>query len=117
MAKSPKPDQVKTFVLDTNVLIHDAHALYAFKNNNVIIPITVIEELDHLKKNGDEKGRNARMVSRTLDGLRSRGKLNEGVRLDSGGLLRVALEQVDTIGLDNKLLEDNKKERQATTEW
>ena len=84
----------KTFVLDTNVLLHNADAIGVFADNDVVLPIRVIEELDGFKTHGDELGRNARQVVRTLDGLRARGSLREGVALDSGGVLRVILTQV-----------------------
>ncbi len=84
----------KAFVLDTNVLLHNAGALKAFADNDVVLPIRVIEELDRFKSQGDELGRNARQVIRTLDGLRSQGSLREGVALDSGGILRVILTQI-----------------------
>jgi len=79
----------KNFVLDTNVLLHDPEAIRSFEDNNVNIPITVIEEIDRFKKDSDEVGRNARQVSRFLDGLRQKGDLKTGIALESGGLLRV----------------------------
>jgi len=81
----------KTFVLDTNVFLYDPNALFVFKNHNLVIPITVIEEVDRFKKNGDETGRNARTFSRKLDGLRRSGSLNAGVGLEAGGTIRVVL--------------------------
>lgn len=81
----------KIFVLDTNVLLHDPRAIFSFKDNDVVIPIVVIEELDKFKKGIDEIGRNARMVSRILDEYRQRGKLSKGVPLEGGGNLRVEL--------------------------
>ena len=81
----------KTFVLDTNVLLHDPRAIFSFDDNDVVIPIVVIEELDRFKKGIDEMGRNARQVSRILDEYRLRGKLSKGVALDTGGSLRVEL--------------------------
>ncbi len=83
----------KNFVIDTNVLIHDVDSIYSFADNNVIIPVAVIEELDSLKKSSDERGRNARVVTRRLDALRTRGRLNEGVKLDDGGMLRIDLDK------------------------
>lgn len=77
------------YVLDTNVLLHDPNSLFAFKNHDVVIPMTVIEEMDRFKKDQNEIGRNARSVSRHLDGLRSKGSLREGVQLPTGGTLRV----------------------------
>jgi PhoH-like ATPase len=87
----------KTFVLDTNVLLHDPSAIYRFEDNEVILPITIIEELDRFKKRQDETGSNARQVSRSLDQLRQQGNLIEGIALDSGGMLRVALCHRETL--------------------
>ena len=80
---------MKNYVLDTNVLLHDPDALQAFADNNVNIPITVIEEIDRFKKGLDEMGRNARYVSRYLDGLRQNGDLRKGVTNGAGGQVRV----------------------------
>ena len=76
---------MKTFVLDTNVIIHDPRALFAFEDSLVVIPLPVIEELDTFKRGNDERGRNARLVARTLDRLRKKGKLSTGVPLSHGG--------------------------------
>lgn len=81
----------KNYILDTNVLLHDPMAIAHFQDNTVIIPISVIEEIDRFKRDQTELGRNARHVSRALDDLRSRGKLCDGVPLDQGGRLRVAM--------------------------
>ena len=82
---------MKHFVLDTNVLIHDPRAVLQFADNEVVIPIFVIEEIDQFKKEASERGRNAREVARLLDGLRSDGaRLSDGAKLASGGKLRVA---------------------------
>ena len=82
----------KNYVLDTNVLLHDPQAIFRFEDNNVIIPIYVIEEVDQFKREGSERGRNARSIARLLDELRERGgSLSKGVALDSGGVLRVAV--------------------------
>ena len=81
----------KNFVLDTNVLLHDPRSIYSFADNHVIIPIYVIEEIDSFKKELSERGRNAREVARHLDGLRLVGRLSEGVPIQSGGILRVAI--------------------------
>jgi PhoH-like ATPase len=79
------------FVLDTNVLLYDPNALFVFKEHEVVIPITVIEEIDHFKKDLNETGRNARTVSRKLDELREKGSLSVGVALPDGGSIRVVL--------------------------
>jgi PhoH-like ATPase len=87
----------KTFVLDTNVLLHDPSAILRFKDNNVVLPITVIEELDRFKKQPEMTGRNARQVSRTLDSFRQQGHLIEGVSINNGGILKVALCSRETL--------------------
>ncbi len=82
----------KRFVLDTNVLLHDPKAVDHFADNEVVVPIYVIEEIDRFKRELSERGRNARVVSRYLDSLREGGgRLSEGVATHSGGSLRVAL--------------------------
>jgi len=80
----------KTFVLDTNVVLHEPRAAFRFGDNDVVLPIYVVEELDQFKKDLSELGRNAREFSRTLDDLRGRGSIKDGVSLESGGTLRVA---------------------------
>lgn len=82
----------KTFILDTNVLLHDVNCIRAFGDNDIIIPMAVIEELDSFKTEGDTRGKNARMVSRMLDDLRKKGRLNEGVKLEDGGTLKIAMD-------------------------
>lgn len=80
---------MKNYVLDTTVLLYDAHAMFNFGSNNVIIPISVIEDIDHFKKEVSEIGRSARQTSRYLDELRRINNLSSGVRLSSGGTLFV----------------------------
>lgn len=80
---------MKSFVLDTNVLIHDPEALFTFAGHRVVIPLTVVEELDNFKRFNDNRGRAARLVTRYLDELRGHGKLSDGVPLEHGGELRV----------------------------
>jgi PhoH-like ATPase len=82
---------VKHFVLDTNILLHDPRAITQFADNEVVIPIFVIEEIDNFKKEASELGRNAREVARLLDRLRADGaRLSDGAPLPNGGKLRVA---------------------------
>ena len=89
----------KTFVLDTNVLLHDPAALTRFQDNHVVVPIEVVEEIDRFKRDPSEKGRNARQISRLLDDLRQRGNLAEGVPIDptSGGTLKVVFCRGETL--------------------
>lgn len=86
-------EKLKYFVLDTNVLLHNSGSITAFADNVVILPMTVIEELDKFKKNNDELGRNARHVIRTLDSLRTLGSLGEGVLMENGGVLKITSRQ------------------------
>lgn len=81
----------RIFVLDTNVLLHDSNALFAFKGVVIGIPFAVLEELDEFKKERNELGMNARQVIRILDHLRNKGNLQEGVPLEKGtsSLLKV----------------------------
>lgn len=88
---------MKNFVLDTNVLLYDPYALFKFQEHNIIIPITVIEEIDRFKKDMNETGRNARQVSRFLDDMRKIGSLSEGVVLETGGKLRVEIFEEKTM--------------------
>jgi PhoH-like ATPase len=89
-SRSPSKEGIKHFVLDTNVLLHDPTALFRFEEHAVVIPLTVIEEIDRFKKNNDETGRNARQAIRSLDELRQKGRLFEGVCWnDSGGVVRI----------------------------
>ena len=94
----------KTYVLDTNVLLSDPTSIFAFDEHNVIIPMVVLEELDRHKSRPDEVGRNARQVTRLLDGLRERGSLVEGVPLKEGGSLKVGkmdiIENIRIEGLE-----------------
>ena len=83
---------MKNYILDTTVLLYDAQALFKFQENNVFIPITVIEDLDRFKKDFNETGRNARQTSRYLDALRLKGALTRGVTLDTGGTVFVRLD-------------------------
>jgi PhoH-like ATPase len=82
---------MKSFILDTNVLLYDPQAIFKFEENNIVIPITVIEEIDRFKKDMNETGRNARQISRFLDDLRKKGSLSTGIGLESGGTLRVEI--------------------------
>ncbi|MBU8906728.1 PhoH family protein [Desertibacillus haloalkaliphilus] len=81
----------KIYVLDTNVILQDPHSIYAFEENEVVIPAVVLEEIDSKKRYMDEIGRNARQFSKFMDGLRGKGKLHEAVQLENGGKIRVEL--------------------------
>lgn len=86
---------MKTFVLDTNVILHDPMSMFSFEGSRVVLPLTVIEELDTFKRSNDERGRSARFVSRKLDELRQKGKLSSWVPLEHGGKLKVEIQVSD----------------------
>jgi PhoH-like ATPase len=89
---------IKTFVLDTNVLLHNPNSLFMFADNDVVIPFDVIEELDKFKGSTDDLGRNARQVIRHLDRLRQLGNLADGVGVEqTGGRVRVILEEAQQL--------------------
>ncbi len=102
----------RSYLLDTNVLLHDANALNAFSEHNVILTVDVLEELDRFKRGNDERARNARRVARTLDSLRDGRPLSQGVPLGGGGSLFVFVtsftsqlpEGMDRTVPDNRIL-------------
>jgi len=100
---------VKTFVLDTNVLIHYPEAIMSFRDNEIVIPLQVLEELDNVKVYDDQRGKSAREAIRFLDSLIGKGNLHEGVKLENGSILRVSYrlpsELPEAISLDKN---DNK---------
>jgi PhoH-like ATPase len=91
----------KIYVLDTNVLLHDPNAVFAFEDNDVVIPAIVLEEIDSKKRLADEIGRNARYISRVLDGFRSQGRLHDGVTLENGGTLKVELNHISYLKMQD----------------
>ena len=84
---------MKNYILDTNVLLHDPNSLLSFEENSVLIPIEVIEEIDRFKRESTELGQNARAVSRMLDSFRGEGRLSEGVKLPTGGKLKIVFQK------------------------
>ena len=80
---------IKIYVVDTNILLQAPYAIESFEDNSVVLPMVVLEELDHFKKAEGEIGANARRVIRYLEQLRQKGDLLKGVPLENGGCLRV----------------------------
>lgn len=91
VAPTATPTTTETVVLDTCVLIADPEALHAFGELNIVLPLTVIEELDNLKTRPDDVGRNARTVLRAIEELRvdNDGNIADAVDLPGGGTLRI----------------------------
>jgi len=84
----------KTFVIDTNVLLHDPDAIVKFRDNDVVIPLAVLEELDGLKRHSDELGKNARQVLRYIDSLKNlkTGDLHDGVKIENGIMVKIHVD-------------------------
>ncbi len=81
----------KTYVLDTSVYLTDSNCINSFGNNDIVIPLKVLEEIDKHKKRQDSVGSQARSIIRNLDSLRDKGSLSKGVRISKGmGLVRVS---------------------------
>jgi PhoH-like ATPase len=86
-----KDDKIKTFIIDTNVFIHKHDCIASFRENEVVIPLIVLEELDKLKSYSDERGRNARRAIRMIAEIAKHGDLRQGVKMENGSILRVEL--------------------------
>lgn len=109
-----KSGDKKIYLLDTSVLLHSPECIFSFRDNDVVLPLVVLDELDNFKKGSTELNRNARWVISQLDELRSQGPVNEGVKLDEGGTLRVdigQMQKLDTLippgfahNVDNRIL-------------
>lgn len=116
----------KTYVIDTNVLIQAPYAFQCFDDNDLVVPLVVLEELDGLKKHDGEKGANARAAVRKLEEYRNEGDLLKGVPLENGGTIRIEKnfvnvelpEDLPDDKADNRILKvckglfDSKKENQ-----
>jgi PhoH-like ATPase len=103
----------KNYVLDTNVLIHDPKSIFQFEDNNLYIPIYVIEELDKIKSEHSSRGRNSREACRILDELREQGSLSDGVDINDDGKLYIYVPKerktlnvgLDRSSIDNAILQ------------
>ncbi len=102
----------KIFVIDTNVLLMNPRAIYSFEDNDVIIPMAVLEEIDDQKNESSDLGYNARETSRILESLRELGRLDEGVKLEEGGIVRIVInghtrelpENINLDKMDNRII-------------
>ena len=91
----------KTYILDTSVLVQNTSCLNEISNSTLIIPITVLEELDKLKTYREEVGKNARVVIKQIDKLSQEGELHEGITLPSNSILKVDAQEYPAIGKDD----------------
>ncbi|MDB4348901.1 PhoH family protein [bacterium] len=113
----------KTYLLDTSVYLTDSNCINSFGNNDIIIPLKVLEEIDNNKKRQDSAGSQARAIIRKLDALRSKGSLSKGVRIDKGlGIARVRSynpllmpDDLDLEDSDNQIIATALSEQEDTT--
>ncbi len=106
----------KTFILDTNVILHDSSCIHQFQENDVIIPLTVIEELDHFKRGSQVINLNAREFARTLDMMTGSALFNGGVSMGKNkGKMRIAISNGLSPEIKNIFREDNPDHRILST--
>lgn len=108
----------KTFILDTNVILHDSTCIHQFKDNNIVIPITVIEEIDHFKRGSQVINLNAREFARTLDSLTGSALFDGGISLGKGkGKVKIAITKGICDEIKNVFREDNHDHRILSTAY
>ncbi len=118
--KKPQAKTPKTFILDTNVILHDASCIHQFKENDIIIPLTVIEELDSFKRGSQVINLNAREFARTLDSMTGDALFNGGISMGKGkGKIRIAISHGVNTEIREIFREDNSDHRILGTayEW
>jgi len=108
----------KTFVLDTNVILHDSSCIFQFEEHNIAIPITVLEELDHFKRGSQVINLNAREFARTLDNLSGNTLFNGGISLGKGrGKVSIALLRSISEEIRETFKEDSADHRILSTAY
>lgn len=106
------PKVPKTFILDTNVILHDPNCIHQFQENNVVLPLAVIEEIDHFKRGSNVININARQFTRTLDNITGSAIFNGGVSLGQGkGKVRVEITKGLNKHIQEAFREDNPDHR------
>ncbi len=109
MKKTKTP---KIFVLDTNVILHDATCIHQFQDNDIVIPLAVIEEIDHFKRGNQVINLNAREFARTLDQITGTSLFNGGISLGKGkGKVRIAITKGLIKEIHDVFKEDNPDHR------
>src|SRR5512146_1136690 len=104
----PERKRPKTFILDTNVILHDATCLHRFQENDVVIPLAIIEEIDHFKRGSQVINFNAREFARTLDSLTGNAAFDGGISLGkSKGKVRIAITKGLSPEIQEVFREDN----------
>lgn len=112
MARTKSP---KTFILDTNVILHDPTCITQFQENNIVIPLAVISEIDHFKRGNQVINLNAREFARTLDSITGNAIFNGGVSLGKGkGKVRIVITKGLSKEIREAFIEDNPDHRVLT---
>ncbi len=112
--------QSKTFILDTNVILHDSTCINQFQEHDIIIPLTVIEELDHFKRGSQVINLNAREFARTLDSMTGTALFNGGVPMGKGrGKVRIGIAKGISTEIKDIFKEDTPDHRilSVALEW
>ncbi|MBN1620248.1 PhoH family protein [candidate division WOR-3 bacterium] len=104
-------DDARIYILDTNVIMYDYRCIYSFKENNVVIPITVLEEIDKFKKGNEMINYNVREFSRELDTLLGDSLMTDGIRLDGGGFVSIETNLKKDKFLSETLIDDSPDHR------
>ena len=109
----------KIFVLDTNVILHDSRSIFNFQDNDIYIPVSVIEELDKFKKGDDNLGYNARAFVRALDKISDNTLFDQGISLGKGrGHIKIEMGHGYTQAMKDSLIDDIPDHRIiATAVW
>ena len=106
----------KIFVFDTNVILHDHRSIFNFLDNDIIIPIVVIEELDKFKKGNDQINFNAREFVRDLDKVTGNNLFSNGISLGKGkGSLKIELGHPFTTDMAESFYDDTPDHRILAT--
>ena len=119
-AKTLTKKNPKSFILDTNVILHDASCIHQFQEHDVVIPLTVIEELDHFKRGNQVINLNAREFARTLDSMTGEALFNGGVSMGKKrGKVRIAITKGISSEIKDVFKEDTPDHRILTAayEW
>ena len=104
----------KIYVLDTSVYLTDSNCIESFQNNDIVVPLKVLDEIDKHKKRQDSVGIQSRSIIRKLDFLRTKGNLSKGVRISKGKCI-VTVKSYNPFSLPDDLdLEDSDNQIIAT---
>lgn len=99
----------KIFILDTSVLLYDKESIHSFPDNDVVLPLIVLDEIDNFKDRKGLLGESARYINRYLDTLRKNGKIYKGILIKNGSKISVDIGNDSAIPLSlNSKSNDNK---------